>query len=48
MGLKIGLKWSGEAVGEGQERGWTDSTVRQQTCRQGADGVCWLLAFSAM
>lgn len=41
MGLKIGLKWSGVAVGEGQERvdgldGRQDSTVRQQGMQTGA------------
>lgn len=40
MGLKIGLKWSGVAVGEGQER--VDGLHSEATDMQTGGGLCLL------
>lgn len=48
MGLKIGLEVERSGQWVRAKRGWTGSTMRQQTCRQGVDCVCWLFAFSAI
>lgn len=40
MGLKIGLKWSGVAVGEGQER--VDGLHSEATDMQTGGGQCLL------